>query len=55
MNRYKIVKDIFESHLKKNNYFDASIFYYLAGRFPDLTIKECVDIAEQVQKEAGLI
>lgn len=55
MKMNEILRDLFESHLKEEDFFSTSVFYYLAGRFPDLTINECVDIVDQARKETGLI
>lgn len=55
MKMAEILRDLFESHLKEEDFFSTSVFYYLAGRFPDLTINECVDIVDQARKETGLI
>lgn len=43
----KIVYD--ESQLHEDAYFDTPIFYYLSARFPDLTIKECTEIVNQIR------
>ncbi len=43
-------KIIFESHLKENDYFDTNVFYYMAGRFPDLTISQCADIVNRLRE-----
>lgn len=51
MNISEIVKIVSESHLKRDDYFDAAIFYYMSGRFPDLTISECVEVVDRVRKE----
>ena len=56
MNINEIVKIIVsETHLKEDDYFDASVFYYLSGRFPDLTINQCINIVDRLRKETGLI
>ncbi len=51
MNISEIAKEILESHLKEDDYFDTTIFYYLSGRFPDLTIKQCTDIVDYLRKK----
>lgn len=45
----EIVKTVYDSHLKEDDYFDSAIFFYLAGRFPDLTIKQCTEVVEQIR------
>lgn len=39
-----------KSNLKEDDYFDTTIFYYLAGRFPDLTIKECMEVVDLLRQ-----
>lgn len=40
-----------ESDLKPDDYFDTSVFYYLAGRFPDLTIRQCTEIIGKIRED----
>lgn len=35
-----------KSHLEKGDYFDSTVFYYLAGAFPDLTIARCAEVVD---------
>jgi hypothetical protein len=52
MNISEIVKVIVsETHLKEDDYFDTSVFYYLSGRFPGLTISQCTNIVNCLRKE----
>lgn len=44
-----------EMFLKEDDYFDASVFYYLSGRFPDLTISQCVDVVNCLRQSTGQI
>jgi len=40
-----------ESGVREEDYFSSPIFYYLAGRFPNLTISQCVEIVNRVQNK----
>lgn len=40
-----------ESGVREDDYFSSPIFYYLAGRFPNLTISQCVEIVNRVQNK----
>ncbi|MEZ3435702.1 MAG: hypothetical protein K1W34_14000 [Lachnospiraceae bacterium] len=52
MDLNKIAKDVFEkSHLCEKDYFETSVFFYLSGRYPDLTIKQAVDVVELLRDE----
>lgn len=43
----KIAKELLEkSHLTKEDYFNGIVFFYLSGRYPDLTIRQSTDIVE---------
>lgn len=44
-----------EACLKEDDYFDASVFYYLSGRFFDLTISQCVDVVNCLRQSTGRI
>lgn len=47
----EIADCVFEtSKLTMEDYFTSSLFYYLAGRFPDLTISRCADVANLIRK-----
>lgn len=41
---------IFGSHLKTEDYFTSVIFYYLAGRFPDMSIDRCARIVDMIRQ-----
>lgn len=54
MDKNKIVQDLFgESHLVKDGFLSTCVFFYLAGRYPDLTIKQAVDVIELARKECA--
>lgn len=50
MSKDEIIEIIKKSHLKTGDYFETAIFYYMAGRFPDLTIYECTEIIEEIRR-----
>lgn len=48
----KLANDLLEkSHLTIDDYFSGTVFFYLSGRYPDLTISQSADIVELVRKE----
>lgn len=55
MTKAKILNDVmlhFEKFdFKEDDSFDTRIFYYLCGRYPDLSIRRCVEIVEHMRKE----
>lgn len=51
MTKAEILKDVSTSHLKERVFFDTSVFYYLSGRYPDLSICRCVEIVEHLRNE----
>lgn len=46
----EIMDHIFGSHLKTEDYFTSVIFYYLAGRFPDMSIDRCARIVDMIRQ-----
>lgn len=47
MDLNKIAEDVFKnSHLHKDDYFETSVFFYLSGKYPDLTIRQTVDVVK---------
>ena len=45
----EIIKIVYEeSGLIREDYFNTTVFYYLSGRFPDLTIRQCTEIITQI-------
>lgn len=56
MKTEKIINNLRENQsLKEEDYFKSAVFYYLAGRYPDLSISQCADIVDQLRKETGLM
>lgn len=51
MTKAEILKDVSTSHLKERDFFDTSVFYYLCGLYPDLSIRRCVEIVEHLRDE----
>lgn len=51
MKRNDIIETLLKSNLKEDDFYNSSVFYYLAGRFPDLTISQCVDIVDTVREK----
>lgn len=51
MSTDEIIEIIKKSHLKTEDYFETTIFYYMAGRFPNLTICECTEIIEEIRNK----
>lgn len=51
MKTEEIIKIIEESFLTEDDYFNTKIFYFMAGRFPDLAISHCMDIIEQIREK----
>ncbi len=52
MDKSKILKELLKAtHLKEDDYYNSNVFYYLAGRFPELTIAECADIVTDARQE----
>lgn len=46
----EIVKQVMaESQLRYVDYYEAACFYYLAGRYPDLSISDCVDLIDMIR------
>lgn len=39
-----------EGELKEDDFFDASVFFYLSGRYPNLSIHRCVEVVEHFRK-----
>lgn len=51
MTNREIADCVFEaSNLTMEDYFTSSLFYYFAGRFPNLTISRCADISDLIRK-----
>lgn len=40
-----------EGELKEDDFFDASVFFYLSGRYPDLSIYRCVEVVQHIRKD----
>lgn len=52
MNTNKIAEDIYKkSHLTKNDYFDSNVFYYISGRYPDITIEQAANVVENIRNK----
>lgn len=52
----EIVKAIMASNRKWTFYYDTTYFYYMALKYPDLSISDCVDILDTIRHrldEAG--
>lgn len=50
----KIPKDILgEPHLVRNGCLNADVFFYLAGRHPELTIAQAVDAVKLAREECA--
>lgn len=49
MDTNKLVEHLLTSRLIKNDFLTATVFFYLAGRFPDLTIAQCADAVEIIR------
>lgn len=49
--KHEIIEALESSDLKEEDYFDSSVFYYLSGRFPDLTISQCTDIVDIIRQK----
>lgn len=48
----KILKGLLEkSHLNESDYFNSNVFFYLAGRYPDLTIEQAVHVVELAREK----
>lgn len=46
----EIVKQVMtESHLRYIDYYESGCFYYLSGRYPDLSISDCVDVIDMIR------
>ncbi len=51
MDTDKIVEHLLTvRHLSEDDFYRPTVFYYLAGRFPDLTISQCVDAVGLIRK-----
>lgn len=47
----EIMKTILEDHnLTKHGLYAADVFFYLAGRFPELTVKQAVEVVKLARK-----
>ncbi len=46
----EIVKIVWnEPSLKEDDYYTTCVFSYMCGRFPDLTIKTCFEVVDQIR------
>lgn len=46
----EIVKEVMEeSRLRYIDYYGSTCFYYLGGRYPDLSISDCVDLIDMIR------
>lgn len=37
--------------IKEEDIFNAAIFYYMAGRFPNMKISKCTEIVDEIRTE----
>lgn len=55
MTKMEILNDlrscIKEGSLKEDDFFETVVFYYLAGRYPDLSLCRCVQLVDQLRAE----
>lgn len=45
----EMVKEVMSSHLKWTDYYGSGCFYYLAGRYPNLSINECIELIDMIK------
>ncbi len=47
----KMLLDNEKTKLKEDDFFDSSVFYYMAGYFPSMSISKCVDIVTEIRRD----
>lgn len=56
MDAAEVLKEIKETTtLDKKSLYNTAIFYYMAGRYPDMTIKDCAELVDQILMECALV
>lgn len=51
--RVKELKEVLRraKHMKEDDYFSSSVFYYLAGYYPDMRLGDCSEIISEIRDE----
>lgn len=50
----EVVREVRASFVSEESFFESSIFYYMSGRYPDMAIKDCVYVVNQLRSEINL-
>lgn len=48
MTNQELIDAIKKSHLKEDDLHSSTVFWYLSGYCPDLTIRQCVDVVKEL-------